>query len=283
MIFAMEGLLLGRALVRCAPDAHCLGVVQWNILADSLSDAFPRVDKRLLRWEHRFPLLLAELRRFLSRGWIVACEELEHYSDFERELGDVADCAFAQKLVDGCALFVPRATGRIVKSERRVLLEGESSRVALLARVSLRDWETELPVAVTHLKAKVGFEELRRRQSLALCDALEQWKRPDDVGMVVAGDWNDEPHSPACEAMRQRGYVSAYAAVLGAEPHFTTSKIRDTLAQHTIDYVWYVGGLRPVDCLAMPAVPLLEPTHLPLVDFPSDHLSLCAIFVRTSK
>jgi mRNA deadenylase 3'-5' endonuclease subunit Ccr4 len=54
-------------------------VQQFNVLADSLSDAFPLVDPSVLTWTHRAPLLLAEIAR--ADADLVALEEVDRYDD----------------------------------------------------------------------------------------------------------------------------------------------------------------------------------------------------------
>jgi mRNA deadenylase 3'-5' endonuclease subunit Ccr4 len=104
----MKGHLLGRKFVGAMkPDSICFA--QFNILADSLSDAFPLVEKKFLTWGHRFPLLLSEILYFVEAGSIVCCEEVEHFEQFEDALRGVAWAFFEPKTggKDGCALFVP--------------------------------------------------------------------------------------------------------------------------------------------------------------------------------
>ena len=62
-----EGVLLGRTWT----GEGTLGMAQFNCLADSLHDSFPRVAKKVLLWTHRRPLLFAEIGRFLDEGLIV--------------------------------------------------------------------------------------------------------------------------------------------------------------------------------------------------------------------
>ena len=36
--------------------------MHWNILADKLSDAFPKVPKMYLKWEYRFRLIIQHIK-----------------------------------------------------------------------------------------------------------------------------------------------------------------------------------------------------------------------------
>ncbi len=205
---------------------------------------------------------------------------MEHFDEFRAALEARTHCFFVDKGGrDGCALFVPRARFAVVGVPERVVLVDGAAQVALLARVrDLTGAGLELLVACTHLKAKTGFEELRQRQARALCEALARRKKSGDA-VLIGGDFNDEPTSLACEEMRKHGYQSAYAA-LHLET-YSTSKIREALAERCIDYVWFEPNvLTPVAVLAIPAAASLGPTKLPLPGFPSDHLSIAAKFAR---
>ena len=37
--------------------------MHWNILADKLSDAFPKVSKEFLKWDYRFKVILAHVEK----------------------------------------------------------------------------------------------------------------------------------------------------------------------------------------------------------------------------
>jgi nocturnin len=202
---------------------------------------------------------------------------VEHFEQFKEALEARAHCFFAGKGDrDGCALFVPKARFAVVGEPEKVVLVPMASQVALIAR--LRDVGSGriVLVACTHFKAKHGFEELRQRQAKALCEAIEHRKQPGDV-VLVGGDFNDEPTSLACEEMRKHGYRSAYAT-LNLES-YSTSKIRESVSERCIDYIWFdPGALTPLAVLEIPTAESLGPTKLPLAGFPSDHLSIATEF-----
>ncbi len=50
-------------------------------------------------------------------------------------------------------------------------------------------------VAVLHLKAKEGFEDVRVRQGATLLHAIREFMGGQEVPLVVAGDFNDVPTS----------------------------------------------------------------------------------------
>lgn len=122
-----EDFLLSRSF-HSPPNS--ISIVQWNTLADRLSDAFPRVSAEFLTWTHRFPLLVGEMRKFVSGGGVVCLEEVDHFPDLEREMADLAVGFFAAKdvddvAVDGCAMFIPKGEWEVIGlPQRHVLTPG---------------------------------------------------------------------------------------------------------------------------------------------------------------
>ena len=76
-------------------------------------------------------------------------------------------------------------------------------------------------VATTHLKAKRGFEDLRRAQAEELMAAVELLRGQvgEDSAVVVSGDFNDEPGSLCYNALNTHtiGLRSAYTEYPGGE------------------------------------------------------------------
>jgi mRNA deadenylase 3'-5' endonuclease subunit Ccr4 len=292
-----------------------LGVAQWNILADSLSDAFPQVlDKKILSWEHRFPLIVSELRHLLGLGLVICAEEMDHFEAFQQAVIDLAEAVFMAKggggRGDGSAIFVPRHNLELLEHKGVNLLFDKgslSSQVVMMCRVRSRlnsnsenskKGSRTMIIASTHLKAKVGFEVLREKQTKALLQHLEDFYSTnpacdgDDVATVVGGDFNDIPDSLAARAMREQGFRSAYESM--HLQTYTTSKIREALVTRCIDYIWYkqhsaanknknnndgdTQEMKCIDCVNIPPSESLGPTALPRHDYPSDHLMIAAKF-----
>ena len=61
-------------------DSCHFRVMQFNTLADELSDAFPFVDSSYLTWDYRKNAILEEIKR--NSADIVALEEVDHFKDF---------------------------------------------------------------------------------------------------------------------------------------------------------------------------------------------------------
>jgi len=152
------------------------------------------------------------------------------------------------------------------------------STVALVALLAVDG--VEFCLATTHLKAKPGFEERRARQAAELLEIVGEVAAERPV--VLAGDFNDIPDSPACELIRSHrlGLRSAYLDALGREPDWTTWKIRaaEGEVRRTIDYIWY-RGLELKGVLSIPPDAQVESVRLPSWQYPSDHLSLMATFL----
>ena len=276
-------MLLGREFQTPA-GTWDYGVAQWNILADRLSDAFPQVEKEYLSWSHRGPLIKQELRNWLHQGLIVCLEECDKFQELADALFDVAEGVFAEKDVDGCAVFVPRDRFRILTAEHETLIGGGRSQLGLFVRLEsiLPGDSQQFLVCVTHLKAKLGFEEIRREQAAALCAKTKLRSNPDDI-VIIAGDFNDEPSSAAVSVLRKNGFCDAYEKTNLQK--YTTSKIRDSLVTRTIDYIWFAesGKLKCVDCLIIPPQESLGACALPNQNYPSDHLGIVARFRREQK
>ena len=88
----------------------------------------------------------------------------------------------------------------------------------------------------THLKAKKGWEQLRKCEA-DQCAAL--FADSSEL-TLVCGDFNDVPDSLCYQSMTP-AYKSLFALALdGSEPEFTTYKYRESvgMTKRTIDYIW---------------------------------------------
>ena len=136
-------------------------------------------------------------------------------------------------------------------------------------------------------------ESLGRQQQI---DHLLEWlgSVPGDPPMVVCGDFNGTPDTPAIRRMRQY-FASAYAVVHGEDPEYTTptplprSKWRLLLTllnfmryirlrdvdlhwRGTLDYIFVNQYLKVIDCQIVLNQPAPGNPHL----YPSDHFGLMA-------
>jgi endonuclease/exonuclease/phosphatase family metal-dependent hydrolase len=234
-------------------------------------------DRKYLSWPHRFPLILQDLRALLGLGLIVCAEEVDHIEDYEQALQEEAICIWAKKRVDGTAMFIPKDRYRVLEYEGVPLVEG-NAQIGLFCRLeSLKAPSQTYLLVATHLKAKVGFEDLRQRQATALCKEIAARRDAKDA-VFVCGDFNDIPSSLAVATMQKNHFKSAYQS-LNLET-YTTSKIRESLCTRCIDYIFFEDGFDCTDCLSIPPSESLGARALPKGDYPSDHLSIAAIFSK---
>jgi endonuclease/exonuclease/phosphatase family metal-dependent hydrolase len=142
-----------------------------------------------------------------------------------------------------------------------------------------------------HFFWQPGVSDGRQRQIELLLDFLDT--QPVDQPVVVCGDFNGVPGTPAIERMRQY-FDSAYMFVNKHEPEYTCptplpqSKrvhIRNLIMwllrtrpypyaswQGTLDYIFVDPRLQTLDCKVVLNVPADENPQI----YPSDHLGLWA-------
>jgi CCR4-NOT transcription complex subunit 6 len=163
-----------------------------------------------------------------------------------------------------------------------------------IARSLLRQ---KLCVVVTHLKAKIGNEQIRIDEARELLREVQRFlDMPSDdrknAAVVICGDFNDVPHSGVYEVFAASAYQdeqllrmslsSVQEQVRELEPNpYTTFKYREKhgLVRRIIDYIWYSNErLLLKRYLLMPSPTAFPPNGLPSRNWPSDHLPLCAEF-----
>ena len=269
--------------------------MQWNVLADALSQSTPTSNfyKTLptaLQWDYRKGLILSEIQR--SGADVVCLEEVDHYHDFfmpeMARLGYDGHYATKPKSAclsfpgnngsDGCALFYRKSVFTFMDKKEIFYTEhgGESSnQLALVLKLAFH--ERPVCVAVTHLKAK-NFPAERLQQGQQLMANINPFAQGAPI--VVCGDFNAAPTEPVYQHMASHNLASAYCIALKEEPSFTSWKFRpDKELRYTIDYIWYSsGGLALSGVWELPSAGEIGPDALPMLQYPSDHLALCAKF-----
>ncbi|XP_057706722.1 nocturnin isoform X2 [Corythoichthys intestinalis] len=307
----------------CPKDAgsycHQLGpsvrIMQWNILAQALGegkDGFIRCPLEALNWKERKYLILEEILTY--RPDIVCLQEVDHYYDtFQPIMASLgyhgsflakpwSPCLDVEKNngPDGCALFYRHSRFSLQTSIclRLSAMMIPTNQVAIVQILNCRLTGQQLCVAVTHLKARSGWEKLRSAQGADLLQRLrsitsrrgegshEQSARTNPL--VVCGDFNADPSEDVYRRFRSSplGLDSAYKLLSTdgqTEPPYTTWKIRPTGEScSTLDYIWYTRDALRVDCLLdIPTEEQIGPDRLPSFHYPSDHLSLlCDVSFR---
>ncbi|XP_062856642.1 nocturnin isoform X1 [Trichomycterus rosablanca] len=283
-------------------------VMQWNILAQALGegkDGFVRCPMEALNWAERKYLILEEILTY--RPDIVCLQEVDHYYDtFQPVLSSLGyQSSFCPKPYspcldvrgnngpDGCALFFSRQRFRLLRAHhlRLSAMALKTNQVAIVATLQCRITDQIFCVAVTHLKARSGWETFRGAQGLNLLQQLngisstESKEQEQSIPLLVCGDFNAEPGEEVyqCFLNSPLGLDSAYRSLSAdgtTEPSFTTWKIRPSGEScSTLDYVWYSRHRFSVDAvLNMPSEEQIGPDRLPSYHYPSDHLSLVCDF-----
>ncbi|XP_061643098.1 nocturnin-like isoform X2 [Phyllopteryx taeniolatus] len=300
------------------PCRHKLGpsirVIQWNILAQALGegkDGFIRCPLEALNWKERKYLILEEILTY--RPDIVCLQEVDHYYDtFQPIMASLgyhgsflakpwSPCLDVEQNngPDGCALFYRRSRFSLQTTInlRLSAMMLPTNQVAIVQVLNCRLTGQQLCVAVTHLKARSGWERLRSAQGADLLQSLQSLtakNRGSHVQsggtnpLVVCGDLNAEPSEDVYRRFRSSplGLDSAYKLLSTdgqTEPPYTTWKIRSSGEScSTLDYIWYTRNVLSVDCLLdIPTEEQIGPDRLPSFHYPSDHLSLlCDISFR---
>lgn len=273
-------------------------IMQWNILAQALGegkDGFIRCPLEALRWPERKYLILEEILTY--RPDVLCLQEVDHYYD---TLGPImsglgyqgsflakpwSPCLDVERNngPDGCALFF-RSSRFSLRSTAHLRLSAmmlPTNQVAIVQRLQCRATGRGLCVAVTHLKARSGWERLRSAQGADLLHSLQSMVSDSALPLVVCGDFNAEPTEDvyrrfSCSPLRLDSAYKLLSEDGRSEPSYTTWKIRPSGEScSTLDYIWYSrDALRVHNLLDIPSEEQIGPNRLPSYHYPSDHLSL---------
>ncbi|KAM9356791.1 nocturnin-like [Symphorus nematophorus] len=291
-------------------------IMQWNILAQALGegkDGFIRCPLDALNWQERKYLILEEILTY--RPDILCLQEVDHYYDtFQPIMASLgyhgsflakpwSPCLDVEQNngPDGCALFYRRSRFSLQATShlRLSAMMLPTNQVAIVQTLDCQVTGQRLCVAVTHLKARSGWERLRSAQGADLLQSLrsitsrgagasQSETAAGGVPLVVCGDFNAEPSEDVYRRFSSSplGLNSAYKLLSSdgqTEPAYTTWKIRPSGEScSTLDYIWYTHDALSVDCLLdIPTEEQIGPDRLPSYHYPSDHLSLlCDISFR---
>ncbi|XP_037833153.1 nocturnin isoform X2 [Kryptolebias marmoratus] len=282
-------------------------VMQWNILAQALGegkDGFIRCPLEALSWPERKYLILEEILTYLPD--ILCLQEVDHYYDtFQPILASLgyhgsflakpwSPCLDVEQNngPDGCALFYRRSRFSLLSTSnlRLSAMMVPTNQVAIIQTFMCQVTGRWLCVAVTHLKARSGWERLRSAQGADLLQNLRgitsqsrcRSKEPlGTIPLVVCGDFNAEPSEDVYRRFNSSplGLNSVYKLLSSdgqMEPAYTTWKIRPSGEScSTLDYIWYTHDALSVESLLdIPTEEQIGPNRLPSYHYPSDHLSL---------
>mmetsp|Transcript_43142 Transcript_43142/g.49592 ORF Transcript_43142/g.49592 Transcript_43142/m.49592 type:complete len:311 (-) Transcript_43142:243-1175(-) len=297
--------LIDRHMVKVVADQddvpkRRVNIFFWNALADQLSLDFPAVNQHVLEWNFRKSLIRDEMLRF-PQDIICLCE-IDHFADFIEPLLKEKhfEGMFMKKPewhLDGSAFFYNKDRFELIDSAQQEYKEANQLYItALLRDRTCEDNNNLLLVATTHLKAKAyhGHDDIRVRECQELLEFLGKHNREASrryidetatsglIPTIVCGDFNSEPSGDVYKTMKtnELGFYSSYFNTLvpGAEPKYTTHKIRKNLQSHTIDYIWHTkSNIKTLEVLGIPTEEEIGERALPSEHYPSDHFSVGAV------
>ncbi|KAJ8411040.1 hypothetical protein AAFF_G00180750 [Aldrovandia affinis] len=269
-------------------QARPIRVMQWNILAQALGegkDSFVQCPPDALNWAERKYLILEEI--LTHRPDILCLQEVDHYYDTFQPIlhglgyhGTFCPKPWSPCLdvehnngPDGCALFFSRERFELVESAsvRLVAAMLQTNQVAIVQTLRCRASGRPLCVAVTHLKARSGWERLRSAQGSDLLQNLQTATGGrGGLPLLVCGDFNAEPGEDVYRRFSSSSLDldSAYKLLSAdgqTEPPYTSWKIRPSGEScHTLDYIWYSRRALSVDARwSSPPPSRSDPTACP--------------------
>jgi hypothetical protein len=196
---------------------------------------------------------------------------------------------------DGCALFWNHQVFELVSQRHHGYSVG--NQVALHVVLRHRSSNRLQVVVVTHLKAKCSAmnEKIRMTQLQELLVQIEETMQgveseahvSNQTPVILLGDFNTDPPAtfPSQDASSLNQLLTASNGCfqslypLDSSTHYTTWKTRGSeTVKRVIDYVFYRGPVQPVALLEVPEETELEPTKLPGLRYPSDHVLIAGRF-----
>jgi len=304
--------LLNRKIVESPAQSlsspnRTFSILQWNVLSSELGtpDSFPKVNTDHLLPTYRQPLIVQEIKSY-SPDFVC----LEEASTIDLEFFKSIDstkygCVYQEKFEgnDGLCFLYNQIKYDLIKSEKQSYIDLEKnkkqSQVFQLNIFKPKEQEGThkdyLMIAFTHLKAKAPFASIRLSQLNQLVKSIEEAKtsllekeKGANLGVVVCGDFNDEPESEPLKSFKGalKSFKSAYEGEV-----YTTFKYRESakedgvkemkLYKRVIDYVFYNENLELLGRSEIPEDAAVDPNGLPCAGYPSDHLSLFCKFSFT--
>ncbi|CAD8086794.1 unnamed protein product [Paramecium primaurelia] len=240
---------------------NTIKIFQWNTLADTLSDAFPLINKEFLQWNHRSQLIAQFIKHYSSD--IYCFEEVDHPEFFEQVLQDHLFIYQKKQHNNDGILIAYRKNLKLQSVNIIPFLENNKVSNQFFIKVDFLDFV----LIVTHLKAKTDFEKIRRNQLEQINKQLKEDK------IILCGDFNTQPQ---LEAVSNFIEISGMKCTNITVP--TTSKNRGKLETNIKDYIFYKGvHLKQSQVGPTDGVEINE-NGLPSQQFPSDHIFLIGEF-----
>ncbi|KAL4478017.1 hypothetical protein ABPG72_013456 [Tetrahymena utriculariae] len=261
-------------------------ITQWNTLADSLSDSFPKCDQQYLKWDYRSQNIKNHL---LNEAYadIICLEEVDHPNFFSSFLDQTHQLVFHKKPEgeDGQLVAISKQKFQILKQEAIQYKSGDGKKDMNQSfwSVIVLDKQTnkQFLLLVTHLKAKKQFEDIRVLQVEQILEHIQKIQKENnkDIPIVFAGDFNAEPTYSCIQKIKQQGILNSAYEEKGLT--FTTYKVREPndVQIRMIDYIFFThDSLELLSIKNLPTQDQIGPNGLPNQTFSGDHLSLTATF-----
>ena len=280
----------------------CLYILHFTALSQG-SDNFVLCPNEALDWKNRHIHIVEEILTY--NPTVLCLEEVDQFDFLTETLQTVgytgiwfpkpdSPCLYTPNHngSDGCALFW-KTDSIILKSSENVVLKNstlsDTNQVSIIGRFQIKnisEGQNELYIAVTHLKSKKPYSQIRLEQGKWLVNYLS--KLVGNIPIVICGDFNAEPDEKVYDEFSKSMMClkSAYTCLSarGDEPPYTTWKVRGSPKGQqdifcTIDYIWYsFKSLSVCSLLKFPTADELGENRLPSFEYPSDHLSLVCDF-----
>jgi endonuclease/exonuclease/phosphatase family metal-dependent hydrolase len=154
---------------------------------------------------------------------------------------------------------------------------GDVPRQIFLAEFAIG--QSRIAVATTHLAFPPAFSSERAVQMRKALDAVDQFTAQAGIdAIILTGDFNDEPGSPAVQAVlgSRHGFRDAYSACHPDDPGATFTSTNPYVGPGfspglRIDFIFATQKLEPVACTLV-----FDGTNG--LDFVSDHLGVLCVF-----
>lgn len=273
---SLQSHILQRHIVALEPQAPTITIRTMNTLASICADqsefGFPHVDLAILDWEHRKHLLIQELIAHQATFLCLQEVEEQHWNEwFQPELLKHGyDGVWYGNGKHGCALLWQASTWTRTSC---TYYDIPGNKVFIYGKFVHNVTSMKINVGVTHLKAKKPFASDRLCQGNYILNIICM----DTDPTFIAGDFNASPDEPVIKLFAQE-MESAYGDVEQNSDHYTTVKVRAEMVRHCIDYIWY-RHFTLVQRLEIPSPESIPYPGLPMINYPSDHLSIMAGFI----
>ena len=252
-----------------------------------------------MKWNHRSELIIDHINNL--KPDIICLQEVDYFAEFyvPKLIPQGYKGYFAPKLHSPCFKYDdnngPDGVALFFKTDRYILkdlvidylldeTQTKGNQAVLLAVLHDKVSASTFIVAVTHLKAKSGFEDRRLSQTNGCIDLINKTLETfNNASVIWCADFNSEETELCHQAISQSkfNFKNAYNEFLDNSNYtYTTWKCRPTSEKkQVIDYVFYTSAVFAAqNILMLPEDDDIPAEKFPSFNHPSDHVSLCVDF-----